>query len=88
MAGRDLRVLAFGAGDWNGDGSGLWQYRIAGLIGFADPPMESVAAGILDAQKAGIRVLMVTGGYVITAREIARAAISGSRATACSRVPR
>jgi P-type Ca2+ transporter type 2C len=72
MAGRGLRVLAFGAGNWNGDSSGLWKYRIAGLIGFADPPKESVAAAVLDAQKAGIRVLMVTGDYAVTAREIAR----------------
>lgn len=72
MARRGLRVLAFGEGNWGGDGSGLWKYRIAGLIGFADPPKESVAAAVRDAQKAGIRVLMVTGDYAVTAREIAR----------------
>jgi Ca2+-transporting ATPase len=73
MAGRGLRVLALGAGDWDGDGSGLWRYRVAGLIGFADPPKESVAVAVLDAQKAGIRVIMVTGDYAVTAREVARA---------------
>jgi len=72
MAGRGLRVLAFGVGEWEGDGSGLWKYRIVGLIGFADPPKESVAKAVLEAQKAGIRVLMVTGDYAVTAREIAR----------------
>jgi len=72
MAVRGLRVLAFGAGDWDGDGSGPWKFRIIGLIGFADPPKESVAAAVVDAQKAGIRVLMVTGDYAVTAREIAR----------------
>jgi Ca2+-transporting ATPase len=72
MAERGMRVLAFGAGDWEGDGSGLWKYRIVGLIGFADPPKESVATAVLEAQKAGIRVLMVTGDYAVTAREIAR----------------
>lgn len=72
MAGRGLRVLAFGAGDHDSDGTGRWKYRIVGLIGFADPPKESVATAVLEAQKAGIRVLMVTGDYAVTAREIAR----------------
>lgn len=72
MAGRGLRVLAFGAGTWNGDGNGRWDYRIVGLIGFADPPKTSVASAVRDAKKAGIRVLMVTGDYTVTAREIAR----------------
>jgi P-type Ca2+ transporter type 2C len=72
MAGRGLRILAFGAGNWNGEGSGRWNYRIVGLIGFADPPKTSVAAAVHDAKKAGIRVLMVTGDYAVTAREIAR----------------
>lgn len=70
MAGRGLRVLAFGAGNWQGDR--VWKYRIVGLIGFADPPKESVPSAVLDAKKAGIRVLMVTGDYAVTAREIAR----------------
>jgi Ca2+-transporting ATPase len=73
MAGRGLRVLAFGAGNWSGDGEGPWNYRIAGLVGFADPHKESVPAAVRDAQNAGIRVLMVTGDYAVTAREIARA---------------
>lgn len=72
MAARGLRILAFGAGNWEGDGAGLWKYRIVGLIAFADPPKESVASAVLEAQKAGIRVMMVTGDYAVTAREIAR----------------
>jgi Ca2+-transporting ATPase len=74
MAARGLRVLAFGAGEWHGDGAGPWEYSLVGLIGFADPPKPSVPGAVREARKAGIRVMMVTGDYAVTAREIARSA--------------
>ena len=43
-----------------------------GLIGLADPPRESVKADIAVCNKAGIRVVMITGDNGITAASIAK----------------
>ncbi|BCN31307.1 cation-translocating P-type ATPase [Anaeromicropila herbilytica] len=43
-----------------------------GLIGLADPPRESVAKDISVCNKAGIRVVMITGDNGITASSIAK----------------
>jgi len=72
MAGRGLRVLAFGAGEWIAEDPEAWRYTIVGIIGFIDPPKESAAQAVAVAQKAGIRVMMITGDHPLTAREIAR----------------
>ena len=72
MAGRGMRVLAFGAGNWAGEDPAGWIFTIVGVIGFVDPPKPSAAEAVLTAKKAGMRVLMITGDYPLTAREIAR----------------
>ncbi len=72
MAAKGLRVLAFGAGSWMGEDPSVWRYRIVGIIGFVDPPKPSAAEAVLTAQAAGIRVVMITGDYPLTAKEIAR----------------
>ncbi|MFY9800869.1 MAG: cation-transporting P-type ATPase, partial [Methanoregula sp.] len=72
MAGRGLRVLAFGAGRWLGEDPGVWKFSIVGIVGFIDPPKKSAAEAVRVAQKAGIRVMMITGDHPLTAREIAR----------------
>ncbi|MDO8871602.1 MAG: cation-transporting P-type ATPase [Methanoregula sp.] len=72
MAGRGLRVLAFGAGRWLGEDPAAWKFSIVGIMGFIDPPKESAAEAVRVAQKAGIRVMMITGDHPLTAREIAR----------------
>ena len=72
MAGRGLRVLAFGAGRWLGEDPGVWKFSIVGIVGFIDPPKESAAEAVRVALKAGIRVMMITGDHPLTAREIAR----------------
>lgn len=72
MAGRGLRVLAFGEGSWQGEDPASWSFSVVGIIGFVDPPKPSAGEAVLTAQKAGIRVLMITGDYPLTAREIAR----------------
>ena len=72
MAGRGLRVLAFGAGRWQGEDPASWMYSVVGIIGFVDPPKPSAAEAVRTAQQAGVRVLMITGDYPLTAQEIAR----------------
>ncbi|WP_338693299.1 cation-transporting P-type ATPase [Bradyrhizobium sp. 26S5] len=46
---------------------------LVGLIGLEDPARADVPQAIQDCQKAGIRVVMVTGDHVVTARSIGRA---------------
>ena len=72
MAGRGLRVLAFGAGRWLGEDPAAWTFSIVGIVGFIDPPKACAAEAVRVAQKAGIRVMMITGDHPLTAREIAR----------------
>lgn len=45
---------------------------LLGLIGLADPPRESVKSDIAVCNKAGIRVVMITGDNGITASTIAK----------------
>ncbi len=83
MAGRGLRVLGVAAATCRAD-QGLpdrldaltWQWQ--GLLGFADPLRADVPAAVAEAQGAGIRVLMLTGDHVDTARAIARQAGLGA----------
>ena len=43
-----------------------------GLIAMADPPRPEVAAAVATCHRAGIRILMVTGDYGLTAEAVAR----------------
>jgi P-type Ca2+ transporter type 2C len=43
-----------------------------GMVGMFDPPREAVAAAIATCHRAGIRILMITGDYGVTAESIAR----------------
>jgi sodium/potassium-transporting ATPase subunit alpha len=46
-------------------------FCIIGLVGIIDPPREGISEVIATCRKAGIRVLMVTGDYALTAAAIA-----------------
>ncbi|RJE49286.1 MULTISPECIES: cation-translocating P-type ATPase [unclassified Dehalobacter] len=46
--------------------------QLCGMIGLADPPRESVKQDIQICNKAGVRVVMITGDNGITASTIAR----------------
>ncbi|QUN05285.1 cation-transporting P-type ATPase [Shewanella yunxiaonensis] len=48
------------------------QFRIAGLLAFEDPLREGVRSAVDTCQRAGIRVIMVTGDHPITATAIAK----------------
>ncbi len=75
LAETGLRVLAFaektndrGAiGDETEGG-----YTFLGFVGMTDPPRPEVPAAIRGANAAGIRVVMLTGDQLLTARTIAR----------------
>ncbi|MDD1654837.1 MAG: cation-translocating P-type ATPase, partial [Methanomicrobiales archaeon] len=49
-----------------------FRFEFLGLIGFADPVREGVPAAVGDCSSAGIRVVMITGDYPLTAQHIAR----------------
>jgi len=72
MSDSGLRVLAFGYGDWNGDDYSEWRIKIVGLIGFYDPPKEGVREAVEVARKAGIKIIMITGDHLLTAKAIAK----------------
>ncbi|MDD1657892.1 MAG: cation-translocating P-type ATPase [Methanomicrobiales archaeon] len=47
-------------------------FEFLGLIGFADPVRKGVAGAVAECHTAGIRVVMITGDYPLTAQHIAR----------------
>ena len=61
LASHGLRVLAFARDD-----------HFLGFAALADPPRPAAAQAIADARDAGVRVIMLTGDQVETARAIAR----------------
>ena len=73
MAGEALRVLAIAerrsAAPINNTDGG---YVFLGMVGMLDPPRAEAAAAIAQAYAAGIRVVMLTGDQLNTARAIAR----------------
>src|SRR5262249_52928474 len=46
-------------------------FQFLGLLGFVDPVRSSVPAAVAQCRSAGIRVVMITGDYPLTARTIA-----------------
>ena len=72
-----LRVL----GAASATGKGLFPdepqaatFRFEGLVGFLDPLRPDVPAALLEAQGAGVKVIMITGDHPATAMAIARSA--------------
>ncbi|MEW6308955.1 MAG: cation-translocating P-type ATPase [Bacillota bacterium] len=75
FAGQGLRVLAVAYRDWQNED---WRREdieqgltLAGLIAMADPPRPEVPSAVAEAQRAGIRVVMITGDHRDTALAIA-----------------
>jgi len=55
--------------------------KFLGLVGLADPLRPEVPAAVAECQRAGIRVVMITGDYPATAQDIARQAGLDNHAT-------
>jgi Ca2+-transporting ATPase len=79
MADQALRVLALaeksipgGEADHVAAMRAATGYRFLGFVGMSDPPRPEVSGAIEKAHAAGIRVVMLTGDQINTARAIAR----------------
>ncbi len=49
-----------------------FDFEFVGLIGLSDPVRDNVPAAVSECYKAGIRVIMITGDYPVTATNIGR----------------
>jgi Ca2+-transporting ATPase len=78
MAACGLRVLGVAQARFAGppwpDQEHDFDFEFLGLIGLADPLREEIPQAVRECQRAGIRVVMITGDYPVTARTIARQA--------------
>ncbi len=75
LAAEGLRTLAFAQKSCAKPPSPtevLHELEFLGLVGFLDPPRSDVSQAIQTYHKAGIRVVMVTGDHLQTAKKIAQ----------------
>lgn len=76
MAARGLRVLALAMKPAYADKQGLTEQEVesgctlVALVGMMDPPRREAIQAVHDCHQAGIRVKMITGDHVDTARAI------------------
>lgn len=68
---KGFRVLAFGKTTAVEKDPEFWEVEIVGLIGFLDPPKKGIREAVVAAQKAGVRVIMLTGDHPMTAKAVA-----------------
>jgi Ca2+-transporting ATPase len=78
MAAQGLRVLGVARASFDGppfpSAAHDFDFVPLGLVGQVDPLRAGVPAAVRDCAAAGIRVIMITGDYPVTARHIARQA--------------
>ncbi len=77
MAENALRVLAFAYREVEGDipkteDEAEQDLVFCGLVGMIDPPRDEVKDAVVKCRTAGIRVIVITGDFGITAEAIAR----------------
>lgn len=72
LASRGERVLALGFKE--GDGQSEDEFVFVALVGMIDPPRKEIPEAIARCKEAGIKVIMITGDYSLTAEAIARIA--------------
>ena len=75
IAGEGLRVLGVARARVGNrplpDAQDRFDFEFLGLVGLADPIRPAVPAAIRECYAAGIRVVMITGDYPVTAQSIA-----------------
>jgi P-type Ca2+ transporter type 2C len=78
LASQGLRVLGVARGVGRGEALPEEHHDLSlefvGLLGFEDPLRPTVPAAVAECRAAGVRVVMVTGDYPLTAQSIARQA--------------
>ena len=78
LADQGMRVLAVAGAAWSGtewpDTQQGFEFRLLGLVGFADPLRDDVPQAVEDCRRAGIRGVMITRDHPGTALAIARQA--------------
>jgi len=72
LASRGERVIALAYRE--GGGGGEAGYVFTGLAGMLDPPRKEIRGAVAKCRTAGIKVIMITGDYSVTAEAIARRA--------------
>jgi len=76
MASSGLRMLGVTKAKINSDNLPETQHEFSfeflGLIGLSDPIRESIPDAVAECHRAGIRVIMITGDYPVTALSIAK----------------
>jgi Ca2+-transporting ATPase len=76
LAREGLRVLAVARARFRGaalpENVHDYPFELLGLVGLEDPVRESAPRAIRECKAAGIRVVMITGDYPVTAAKIAR----------------
>ena len=76
MAGQGLRVIAVAKAAHDGEqlpgNPQDFAFEWIGLIGLADPVRPTVTEALRQCYSAGIRVVMITGDYPVTAQAVAR----------------
>jgi Ca2+-transporting ATPase len=76
MAAEGLRVLGVAKASFIRHelpgGQHDFTFTFLGLVGFADPVRPQVADAVKECYTAGIRIVMITGDYPLTAKNIAR----------------
>jgi P-type Ca2+ transporter type 2C len=75
MAARGLRVLGVARAELEGElpaAQTAIPFTFVGLIGLADPVRPSAPLAVEECYRAGVRVIMITGDYPVTAQNIAR----------------
>jgi Ca2+-transporting ATPase len=75
MAEQGYRVIAVASSSWNQEelpASQLsFDFKFLGLVGFEDPIRPEVPQAIKECYEAGIKVIMITGDFPVTASSIA-----------------
>ena len=76
MASQGLRILGVAKASFSlaelPMGQHDFTFTFLGLVGFADPVRPQVADAVKECYSAGIRVIMITGDYPLTAQNIGR----------------